>query len=163
MKYLFLVIGGGIFFNSLGAYREIGSNLFGGIGSLMAIAVFLIVQGFEAKPIIMTGGGVSPLIFFERIVGGKNPNAVICDPEELADATDWAGAGYAIDFACGLLVWPVVTLWDLVWIGGVSWGDVRWGSVAQIIACVFLLQICLAQYLRRGGKVPFSKRMGVAQ
>lgn len=164
MKYLFLVIGGGIFFNSLGAYRNIGTGFMGTMGGIMAIAVFLIVQGFEAKPIIMTNGAMSPIQALARVTAGKSTNIHICDPEELLDAAGWATFGYAVDFVAGLFVWPPIGTWDIFWdligIGGVTWGDVRWGNLMQIMACVFLLQICLKQYLIRGGRIPFSAKLG---
>ena len=164
MKYLFLVIGGGIFVSSLQAYREIGSQFFGSLGGMMAIAIFLIVQGFEAKPIIMTNGAISPFAALNRISGGRRPNLTMADPEELLDASGWAVLGYGIDFVCGLLVWPIMgtwaIFWDLVGVGAVTWGDVNFINVVKIIACVFLLQLCLQQYLIRGGRLPMAEKMG---
>lgn len=162
MKYLFLVLAGGIFWSSLTAYRAIGGELFGWSGQLMAMAVFLIVQGFELKPILLTRGhGGEVFRSLSRITAGKPSNTPLADPEELSEATTWAGIGYAIDFVCGLLVWPIVTAWDLLMIGGLTFTDINMVNLAKIIACVFLLQICIAQYLKRGGALPFAKRMGV--
>lgn len=156
MKWLFLALGACIFFASIQAYRELGSNLFGGMGSFAAIVVFLMVQGFELRPILMTNGIMDVFAEAKKLAAGKPANIPGCDPEELAEATSWATLGYAIDFTAGLIVWPIVTRWDLLRIGAITFSDIQWINVFQIIACVFLLQKCIQQYLRRGGKLPFT-------
>ena len=135
----------------------------GGIGSFMAIAVFLIVQGFEAKPIFMTNGAVSPIGALCKVTSNKNPKLHLADPEEVADASGWAVVGYGIDFVCGLIIWPLLTAWDLITIGGFTWADINTGNLLRIIACVFLLQLCLQQFLRRGGRAPNFGKKGSKQ
>ena len=160
MRYLFLVVGMGIFVTSLQAYRDVGESILGQTGGLMAIAVFLIVQGLEVKPIIMTNGMNSCFQSLNRASAGKKVNVQMCDPEELADASGWALVGYGIDFVAGLLVWPLLSAWDLITIGGVTWSDVNFGNLVRIVMCVFLLQMCVQQFLKRGGKVPAFGRKG---
>jgi hypothetical protein len=82
------------------------------------------------------------------------PSFALADPEELLDATLWATLGYAVDFIAGLLVWPPVSSYKLVAMGGVTFADIRWAAVGSILACVFGMQLCIQQYLSRGGKVP---------
>ena len=157
MRWLFLGLGGCIFFNSLGAYRDLGAQ-FGGAGSIAAILVFLLVQAFELRPIIMTNGIMDVWTEIKKIMAGKPGNIPHVDPDELAEANTWAFIGYGIDLIAGLLVWPIVSSWDLLRIGAVTLSDINGWHVAQIIACVFLLQKCVQQYLKRGGKVPFTGR-----
>ena len=157
MRWLFLGLGGCIFFNSLGAYRDLGAQ-FGGAGSIAAILVFLLVQAFELRPIIMTNGIMDVWTEIKKIMAGKPGNIPQVDPDELAEANTWAFIGYGIDLIAGLLVWPIVSSWDLLRIGAVTLSDINGWHVAQIIACVFLLQKCVQQYLKRGGKVPFTGR-----
>jgi hypothetical protein len=153
MKWLFLALGGCIFFNSLSAYRELGQQ-FGGMGSAAAVITFLIVQGMELRPIVMTGGVMNIWNEVKKVMAGRPGNNPQVDPDELAEANGWAFAGYGIDLIAGLLVWPIVNRWELLKIGAVTMADINFWNVAQIIACVFLLQKCFQQYLKRGGKVP---------
>ena len=155
MKYLFLVLAGAIFVNSLKAYNAVGQDTFGGrLGGLIAVVVFPLVQGFELKPIFLTNGGAGIFPTLNKLVGGKVPSFALADPEELLDATLWATLGYAVDFIAGLLVWPPVSSYKLVAMGGVTFADIRWAAVGSILACVFGMQLCIQQYLSRGGKVP---------
>jgi hypothetical protein len=155
MKYLFLMLAGAIFMNSLKAYHAVGQSTFGGrLGGLIAVVVFLLVQGFELKPIFLTNGGAGIFPTLNKLVGGKVPTFALADPEELLDATLWATLGYAMDFIAGLLVWPPVSSYKLVAMGGVTFADIRWAAVGSILACVFGMQLCIQQYLSRGGKVP---------
>ena len=156
MKYLFLVLGGIIAWSSMKAYREIGANMFGGMGGIGAIAVFALVQAFELKPILMTKGQSDIFGGISKIASGKTANLPECDVEELLDACGWATLGYAIDFVAGLFVWPVVSSWALIRVGGLTAGDVDVWNILRIVACVFLLQVCIQQFLKRGGKVPFG-------
>lgn len=155
MRWLFLALGGCIFFNSLSAYRDLGQQ-FGGIGSIAAVIVFLMVQAFELRPIVMTGGVMDIWGEVKKIMAGKPGQLPQVDPDELSEASTWAFIGYGIDLIAGLLVWPIVARWDLLRIGAVTMSDINFWNVAQIIACVFLLQKCIQQYLKRGGKVSFS-------
>lgn len=154
MKYLFLVIGGIIFVSSLQAYREIGQSMYGLLGGIGFVAIFLLVQGFELKPIFLTGGQSDIFGGLSNLASGKQANIPKVDIEELLDAVAWALLGYAIDFIAGLFVWPIVSSWALVRIGGVTAGDISIVNLAKIGACVFLFQICIQQYLKRGGKLP---------
>ena len=155
MKYLFLFLGGAIFVSSVKAYNAVGITTFGGrIGGIIAVVILLLVQGFELKPIFLTNGGAGIFPTINKLVGGKVPTFALADPEELLDATLWATLGYAVDFVAGLLVWPPVSSYQLVAMGGVTFADIRWNAVASILACVFGLQLCVQQYLIRGGKVP---------
>jgi hypothetical protein len=158
VKYLFLILGGIIAWSSMKAYRELGTSLFGGMGGIGAIAVFALVQMFELKPILMTNGQTDIFGGLAKIAAGKTANLPECDVEELLDAVGWATLGYTIDFVAGLFVWPIVPSWDLLRMGGVTAADVAAGlpNLFQIIACVFLLQICIQQFLKRGGKLPFG-------
>lgn len=155
MKYLFLALGGFIFVNSLKAYQGYGQQtLDGRIGGLIAVVVFLLVQGFELKPIWLTKGQAGIFANLNKVTGGKKADFAMVDPEELLDASLWAWIGYGVDFVAGLMVWPPVPSWALVTVGGITLSDIRWNAVFSIILCVFGLQFCIQQYLARGGKVP---------
>lgn len=155
MKYLFLALGGFIFVNSLKAYQGYGQQILDGrIGGLIAVVVFLLVQGFELKPIWLTKGQAGIFANLNKVTGGRQADFAMVDPEELLDASLWAWVGYGVDFVAGLMVWPPVPSWALVTVGGVTLGDIRWNAVFSIILCVFGLQFCVQQYLARGGKVP---------
>ena len=164
MRWLFLGLGGFIFIESAKAYFQVGNDVMPG-GGIAAILVFLMVQGFEAKPIIMTNGAASVFSAIGRVISKKRTTIHVADPEELLDASGWALLGYGIDFVCGLFVWPIMgtwaLFWDLIGVGGVTWGDVIWQNLGMILACTFLLQeVCLRQYLVRGGRLPFAAKLG---
>ena len=159
MKYLFLALAGFIFLESAKAYMLVGGQMMGGMGRYGALLVFLMVQSFELHPIALTGGhsGVIPLL--SKAVAGKPSNMAPADPEVLLDASMWATAAYAVDFVAGINVWPLinsggVSIWSLIRVGGVTMADIAWANLLMVFACVFLLQWCIAQYLKRGGKVP---------
>jgi len=160
MKWLFLGLASLIFVESAKAYMAVGSDLLGTMGRVGALLIFLMVQAFELHPIVLTGGhgGVMPQL--SRIVSGKTSNVAPADPEVLLDASMWATAAYAVDFIAGINVWPLMnpssgmSVWALIRVGGVTLSDVAWGNLMMVFACVFLLQWCMAQYLKRGGKVP---------
>jgi hypothetical protein len=158
VKYLFLVIAALIAVSSAAAYHELGLKLFGFLGGVGAIAVFALVQGFELKPIFLTGGHCNIFGGLSKAIAGRPANLPETDPEELLDASAWATFGYAVDFVAGLIVWPVVDNWALIRVGGLTYPDVNLKHLGMILACVFLLQWCVQQYLRRGGKL--FKRMG---
>jgi len=160
MRFLFLGLAGLIFVESAKAYMSVGSEMAGTIGRVGALLVFLMVQAFELHPIVLTGGhgGVIPQL--SKIVSGKQSNVSPADPEVLLDASMWATAAYAVDFIAGINVWPLMnptgglSVWALIRVGGVTLSDVAWGNLLMVFSCVFLLQWCVAQYLKRGGKVP---------
>lgn len=159
MKYLFLGLAGIIFIESAKAYMAIGAEMMGGMGRIGALLIFLMVQAFELHPIILTGGhgGVIPIL--SKAVAGRSANISPADPEVLLDASMWATAAYAVDFVAGINVWPLIksgglSVWALIRVGGVTMSDIAWSNLMMVFACVFLLQWCISQYLKRGGKVP---------
>ena len=156
MKWLFLGVGAIIFLESAKAYMLVGSSLMGVLGRIGALLVFLIVQGMEMRPILMTNGAMGIIPKLSSIVGGRQVQLNLADPELLLDATQWATRAYAVDFVAGLFVWPIISgnAWALLSVGGVSTANLNPKSVVMIIACVFGLQFCFQQYLTRGGKVP---------
>jgi hypothetical protein len=154
IKYLFLILASGIFVTSAQAYWGIGAELYGTIGAVMALVVFLIVQLNELKPIILTGGSWSIFEQLQGAMAGKQINAKIADVDELLDARDWAYASYGIDFVAGLFVWPIITDMTLLQVGAITAADVNRIHIVQILLCVFAMQWCIGQYLRRGGKLP---------
>ena len=156
MKWLFLGVGAIIFIESAKAYMLVGGSLMGLLGRIGALLVFLIVQGMEMRPILMTNGAMGIIPKLSSIVGGRQVQLNLADPELLLDATQWATRAYAVDFVAGLFVWPIISgnAWALLAVGGVSTTNLNPKSVVMIIACVFGLQFCLQQYLTRGGKVP---------
>lgn len=155
MKYLFLGLAAAIAFSSIKAYQSTGViYLDGRIGGIIAVVVFLIVQGFELKPIVLTKGKAGVFANLGLAMSGRGTDFAMVDSQELLDASLWAWIGYGVDFICGLLVWPPVASWQLVTVGGVSFGDIRWNAVFSIVLCVFGLQFCVQQYLSRGGNLP---------
>lgn len=156
MKWLFLGVGAIIFLESAKAYMVLGASLMGGLGRIGALLIFLIVQGMEIRPIVMTGGAMGIIPKLSNIVGGRQVKLNLADPEELIDATQWATRAYAVDFVAGLFVWPVImgNAWALLRVGGVALSNLNGKHVVMILACVFGLQFCVQQYLVRGGKVP---------
>jgi hypothetical protein len=156
MKWLFLGVAAIIFLESAKAYMLLGSSLMGGLGRIGALLVFLIVQGMELRPIVMTGGAMGIIPKLGNIVGGRQVKLNLADPEELIDATQWATRAYAVDFVAGLFVWPPISgnAWALLRVGGVSISSLNGKHAVMIMACVFALQFCVQQYLVRGGKVP---------
>lgn len=156
MKWLFLGVGAIIFIESAKAYMLVGSSLMGGLGRIGALLIFLIVQGMEMRPIIMTGGAMGIIPKLSGIVGGRQVKLNLADPEELLDATQWATRAYGVDFVAGLFVWPVISgnAWALLRVGGVALSNLNGRHAMMILMCVFGLQFCVQQYLVRGGKVP---------
>lgn len=156
MKWLFLGVGAIIFIESAKAYMLVGSSLMGTMGRIGALLIFLIVQGMELRPILMTGGAMGIIPKLSNIVGGRQVKLNLADPEELIDATQWATRAYAVDFVAGLFVWPVISgnAMALLRVGGVALSNLNGKNVVMIMACVFALQFCVQQYLVRGGKVP---------
>lgn len=155
MKWLFLALGGFIFVSSIKAYQTTGQQMLDPkMGGYVAMVIFLLVQAFELKPIVLTRGqnGIFAAMG-QSMAGGKGEIAVV-SPKELLDASVWAWIGYGIDFVAGLMVWPPVPSWQLVTVGGVTLADIRWNAVFSIVLCVFGLEFCVQQYLSRGGKVP---------
>lgn len=159
MKYLFLGLAGFIFLESSKAYMVVGHQMMGGMGRWAALLIFFMVQAFELHPIILTGGhgGVIPLL--SKAVAGRPSNMAPADPEVLLDASMWATAAYAVDFVAGINVWPLIqsgdlSIWSLIRIGGVTMADIAWSNLLMVFACVFLLQWCVAQFLKRGGRFP---------
>lgn len=166
MKFLFLGLAGFIFLESVKAYMAVGSELMGTPGRIAAVLVFLMVQGFELQPILMTGGHAGVMPQLSRVVSGKAADINPVDPEVLLDASMWATAAYAVDFVAGINVWPLFntnggfSIWALIRVGGVTMADIAWGNLLMVFGCVFMLQWCVAQYLKRGGKIParFQRR-----
>jgi len=160
VKWLFLGLAGLIFVESAKAYMAVGGDMLGTMGRAGAIIIFLMVQAFELHPIILTGGhgGVIPQL--SKAVSGRSSNIAPADPEVLLDASMWATAAYAVDFIAGLNVWPLIkpgagmSIWALIRVGGVTMADIAWANLLMVFACVFLLQWCVAQFLKRGGRVP---------
>lgn len=162
MKWLFLGLAGFIAIESAKAYMAVGSDMMGTMGRMAALLVFLMVQAFELHPIMLTGGhgGVMPQL--SKAISGRQSNMNPADPDVLLDASMWATAAYAVDFVAGINVWPIMntsgdmSVWSLIGVGGVTMNDLAWGNLMMVFACVFLLQWCMAQYLKRGGKIPKS-------
>ena len=160
MKYLFLGLAGLIFLESAKAYMAIGSQMMGPMGRAGALLIFVMVQAFELHPIILTGGQEGVIPQLSKAVAGRPANMAPADPEVLLDASMWATAAYAVDFIAGINVWPLIkagggmSIWSLIRVGGVTMADIAWTNLLMVFACVFLLQWCVAQYLKRGGKIP---------
>ena len=160
----FLAIGGFIAIESLKAYRLVGEGWNGRIGGIMAMILFLMVQGFEMWPIIMARGDGKFLGLLAARARGKEQRVDLPDPEEYRDASKWACGAYLVDFCMGMIVWPFP--WSLITVGGLTSEDVlaNRGNLIMLIGCVFGLQFCVSQYLKRGGKLPgdFRKQGGQA-
>lgn len=161
MKYLFLVIAAVIAVTSAKAYMVVGAELMGNLGRIGALAVFLLVQGFELRPIVLTNGQANAFTLIRNLMAGKGCNVSgLADPEELLDAASWAYRAYAVDLIAGLMVWPIidalpgVSTWMLIKVGGVVGANINWANAGQVVACVFLLEFCVQQYLRMGGRLP---------
>ena len=163
MKYLFLALAGIIFIESAKAYGAIGSEMAGTMGRAGALLIFILVQAFELHPIVLTGGHAKIIPQLSKAVAGRAANMNPADPEVLLDASMWATAAYAVDFVAGINVWPLIksgelSIWSLFRVGGVTMADIAWTNLIMVFACVFLLQWCAAQYLKRGGKIPNPQR-----
>ena len=104
MKWLFLGVGAIIFIESAKAYMLVGGSLMGLLGRIGGLLVFLIVQGMEMRPILMTNGAMGIIPKLSSIVGGRQVQLNLADPELLLDATQWATRAYAVDFVAGLFV-----------------------------------------------------------
>lgn len=163
MRYGFLALAALIAISSAQAYMTVGANMMGMMGRVGALLIFIMVQGFELHPIILTGGqsGVMPQL--SKAIAGRAANMAPADPEVLLDASMWATAAYAVDFIAGINVWPLIksgdmSIWSLIRVGGVTMADIAWTNLMMVFACVFLLQWCVAQYLKRGGKIPSRQR-----
>ena len=156
MKWLFLVGGGAIAWSSLLAYLDLGKEYPG--GWVVGLVVFLLVQRTELEPIILTNGGLDPVQIIQKIISGDAPRYAMAKPAVLAEATAWATLGYAVDFLLGLFVWPPIPTLELLSVGAVTFLDINWGNIFNIILCVFALQACMAQFIRRGGKLPFLNK-----
>jgi hypothetical protein len=61
MKYIVLGIGGLIAFEGLKAYGAMGFQWNGVLGKVLAILVFLVIQGGELRPVLMSKGQIGPL------------------------------------------------------------------------------------------------------
>lgn len=153
MKYLFLVFGIAIAWSSALGYWDLGSQFPG--GWVVAIVGFLLVQRTELEPIILTNGAYSPVEILQKIVTGRPPRYGMADVSQLAEATAWATLGYAADFLLGLFVWPPIPNLELISVGAVTFLDVNWANIVSIFLCVFALQWCVAQYIRKGGNLSF--------
>jgi hypothetical protein len=168
MKYLFLSLGGLIFIESAKAYWNIGREMNGGLGALAAILVFLLAQGFEMRPIVLTKGQSGVMDLLGNILSGKPATVPAVDPKELFEASAWALLAYGVDFVAGLNVWPPVRAvsglspWSLVSVGGLTPGNIQGWNVIMIVSCVFGMQFCVRQYLKRGGIIPFQNRRKAA-
>ena len=159
MKWLFLALATFIGLESAKAYARVGMELSGGMGRIIALIIFVMVQSFELRPIVLMGGHGGVLPMLSMASAGKPINMNLADPEELADAASWATRAYLVDFVCGLFVWtPLVVssgmIWSVIRAGAVTFGDLSFRNCLMIVSCVFALQWCVAQYLRRGGKLP---------
>ena len=153
IKYFVLGIGGLVAFEGFKAYSALGSEWNGGVGRILAVLVFIIIQWGELKPTIMSQGQVGFLQVLASSFGGKQINLTLVDPEELHDACCWAFRCYMADMVVGLFVWTPVPL-RLINAGAVTWADVSIQDLGMIIAVTFVLQECVAFYLRNGGRVP---------
>ena len=85
--------------------------------------------------------------------GGKTINLQLVDPEELHDACKWAFHCYIADMVVGLIVWIPVPF-SLIQAGAVTMGDLDFRNIAMIVAVTFVMDECVAFYLRKGGRIP---------
>jgi len=159
LKLIVIGIGGLIAFEGFKAYGALGYEWNGMLGKVLAILVFLVIQQGELRPVVMSRGQMGPLQALSMSFGGKAINLQLVDPEELHDACTWAFRCYVADMIVGLFVWVPVRF-ALIQAGAVTPGDLNLPNIGMIIAVTFVLQECVAYYLRNGGRVPsmpFSK------
>lgn len=168
MKFLFLAAAAVIFIEAAKAYISVGAEVMGLPGRIFAILLFIGVQWHELQPIFLTGGKTNLIEDLTRIISGKSANIYPCDPEVLLDASMWAWAAYGVDFIAGINVWPLIVPngggmhWlDLLGLGALTRADFSLWNAVMVFACVFGMQWCISQYLKRGGKIPARFR-GVA-
>jgi hypothetical protein len=166
MKYLFLLIGGLIAFEGLKAYGALGQEWNGLLGKVLAFLVFVIIQWGELKPVFMTKGQMGPLQIIAQSFGGKQIDLQLTDPEELHAACLWAFRCFIADMVVGLVVWMPIKAADpmqLIQAGAVTLADLSWVNLGMILAVTFLLEECIAFYLRKGGYVPaIGRKKGMA-
>lgn len=163
MKYLVLGIGGLIAIEGFKAYALLGRQWNGSLGFMLAILIFVIIQGGELRPTLMTKGQVGLLQILAQSFGGKAINLHLCDPEELHEACVWAFRCFIADMVVGLVVWMPIKSQNpmqLIQAGAVTLADLDWGNIGMIVAVTFVLEECVAYFLRKGGKVPSMPSFG---
>jgi hypothetical protein len=163
VKFAALFIGGLIAFEGARAYGKLGVEWNGILGLVLATLIFFVIQRGELEPVVMTGGQHTPLQMLIASIGGKKIDLKLVDPEEFHQASTWAFRCYVVDMIVGLFVWqPLKTArpLELLQSGAATAGDVNVGNIGMIIAVTFVLQECVAFYLRKGGWVPSRKKDG---
>jgi len=153
LKLIVIGIGGLIAFEGFKAYGALGYEWNGMLGKVLAILIFCVIQQGELRPVLMSRGQTSPLSMLSKSFGGQPINLQLVDPEELHDASMWAFWCYVADMIVGLFVWVPVPF-SLIQAGAVTMGDLSLPNIGMIIAVTFVLQECVAYYLRNGGRAP---------
>jgi hypothetical protein len=157
MRYIILGVGALIAFEGFKAYGALGQEWNGILGKVLAILVFVIIQWGELKPVVMTKGQMGPLQIIAQSFGGKQIDLQLTDPEELHAACLWAFRCFIADMVVGLVVWMPIKAADpmqLIQAGAVTLADLSWSNLGMILAVTFLLEECVAFYLRKGGTIP---------
>jgi hypothetical protein len=162
LKLIVIGIGGLIAFEGFKAYGALGYEWNGMLGKVLAILIFCVIQQGELRPVIMSRGQMGPLQTLALSFGGKPINLQLVDPEELHDASKWAFRCYCADMVVGLFVWVPVRF-ALIQAGAVTPSDISLPNLGMIIAVTFVLQECVAYYLRNGGRVPSMPFSGKAK